>query len=73
MTPIDQVLDVGSYGEATNRREEACEYAVKLVKLWKASAFCDGRRQPRSRQSCDPPLAVEKLRTETPGKAGADR
>ncbi len=73
MTPIDQVPGKGNCGEATNRGEEACECAVMLAKLWKASAFCDRRRQPHSRQCCDPPLAVEKLRTETRDKAGADR
>jgi len=31
VTPIDQVLDEGNCGEATNRGEEACECAVKLT------------------------------------------
>ena len=53
VTPIDQVLDEGNCGEATNRGEEACECAVKLTKPWKVSAFCDRRRQPYSRQSCE--------------------
>ena len=60
-------------GEVTNRGEEACECAVKLTKLWEVSAFCDRRRQPHSRQSCDPPVAVEELRTETGYKAGSNR
>ena len=53
VTPIDQVLDEGNCGEVTNRGEEACECAVMLTKPWKASAFCDRRRQPHSRQSCE--------------------
>jgi RNA-directed DNA polymerase len=44
VTPIDQVLDEGNCGEATNRGEEACACAVKLT--------LDRRRQPHSRQSC---------------------
>ena len=53
VTLIDQVLDEGNCGEVTNRGEEACECAVKLTKVWEVSAFCDGRRQPHSRQSCE--------------------
>ena len=73
VTLIDQVLDEGNCGEVTNRGEEACECAVKLTKLWEVSAFCDCRRQPHSGQSCDPPVAVEELRTETGYKAGSNR
>jgi len=65
VTPIDQVLDEGNCGRAIDRGEEACECAVKLT--------LDRRRQPHSRQSCEPPSAVEKLRTETRSKAGASR
>jgi len=45
VTPIDQVLDEGNCREATNRGEEACEWAVKLT--------LDRRRQPHFRQSCE--------------------
>jgi len=62
VTPIDQVRDEGNCGRAIDRGEEACECAVKLT--------LDRRRQPHSRQSCEPPSAVEKLRTETRYKAG---
>ena len=65
VTPIDQVLDEGNCGEVTNRGEEACECAVKLTN--------DDRRQPHSRQSCEPPSVVDELRTETRYKAGVDR
>lgn len=53
VTPIDQVLDEGNCGEATNRGEEACECAVKLTNVWKVPAFGECRRQPHSRQSCE--------------------
>ncbi|APZ92028.1 hypothetical protein Fuma_01629 [Fuerstiella marisgermanici] len=56
---MNQVRDEGNCGE------EACECAVKLT--------LNSRRQPHSRQSCEPPLVIEILRTEIGYKAGTDR